>query len=214
MNLQALSRFQRGGTVVGFIAGLLVGLGIALVVAVYVTKVPVPLLDRGVQRPNTSEAVEAERNRNWNPNANLSTRPVTPGAPGAPGAPVDTASPPAGGGTVQPTPATGDDPIGQLIEQRASTGGSGVATVEAPPLVDPFVYFVQAGAFRNAEEAEAQRARLAMMGFEAGVTEREQAGRPVFRVRLGPFDRRVDAELMEQRVKGQGVETALVRVQR
>lgn len=192
---------------VGFIAGLLVGLGIALVVAVYVTKVPVPLLDRGVQRPNTSEAVEAERNRNWNPNANLSSRPATPAAA------AGTATPPAAG-TGQPTPATGDDPIGQLIQQRASTGGSGVATVEAPPLADPFVYFVQAGAFRNAEEAEAQRARLAMMGFEAGVTEREQAGRPVFRVRLGPFERRVDAELMEQRVQGQGVETALVRVQR
>jgi cell division protein FtsN len=89
-----------------------------------------------------------------------------------------------------------------------------VATVEAPTLVDPFVYYVQAGAFRNAEEAEAQRARLAIMGFEAGVTEREQAGRPVFRVRTGPFERRVDAELMEQRMQGQGVETALVRVQR
>jgi cell division protein FtsN len=207
MNLQALSRFQRGGTVVGFIAGVLVGLGIALVVAVYVTKVPVPLLDRGVQRPNTSEAVEAERNRNWNPNANLSTRPASPGAPTEP------ASSPAGG-AVPSTPATRDDPIGQLIEQRASTGGSGVATVEAPTLVDPFVYYVQAGAFRNAEEAEAQRARLAIMGFEAGVTEREQAGRPVFRVRTGPFERRVDAELMEQRMQGQGVETALVRVQR
>ncbi len=207
MNLQALSRCQRGGTVVGFIAGLLVGLGIALVVAVYVTKVPVPLLDRGVQRPNTSEAVEAERNRNWNPNANLSTRPITPGDP------AESAVTP-GGGTAQPAPSTRDDPIGQLIEQKASTGGSAVATVEAPPLVDPFIYFVQAGAFRNAEEAEAQRARLAMMGFEAGVTEREQAGRPVFRVRIGPFDRRVDAELMEQRVQGQGVETALVRVQR
>lgn len=192
---------------VGFIAGLLVGLGIALVVAVYVTKVPVPLLDRGVQRPNTSEAVEAERNRNWNPNANLSTRPITPGDP------AESAVTP-GGGTAQPAPSTRDDPIGQLIEQKASTGGSAVTTVEAPPLVDPFIYFVQAGAFRNAEEAEAQRARLAMMGFEAGVTEREQAGRPVFRVRIGPFDRRVDAELMEQRVQGQGVETALVRVQR
>lgn len=189
----------------GFIAGLLVGLAVALVVAVYVTKVPVPLLDRGVQRPPTSEAVEAERNRDWNPNANLSTRPAAPGA--AP-APAPGAEAPAG------TDPARNDPIGQLIEQRASTGPSGVAAVEAPTLVDPFVYFVQAGAFRNANEAEAQRARLAMAGFEASVSEREQAGIPVFRVRMGPFDRRVDAELMEQRVQGQGIETALVRVQR
>ncbi len=202
---------QRGGTVLGFIAGLLVGLAVALVVAVYVTKVPVPLVDRGVQRPPNSDAVEAERNRDWNPNAPLSTRPTAPASAPAP-APAG-AEAPALPGTPLP-PAGGEDPIGQLIEQRASGSPGGVATVEAPPLVDPFIYFVQVGAFRNGDEAEAQRARLAMLGFEAAVSEREQAGRPVFRVRLGPFQRKIDAEVMEQRVQGQGFETALVRVQR
>ena len=40
---------HRGGTLLGFILGLLVGLGAALAVAVYVTKVPIPLVDRGLQ---------------------------------------------------------------------------------------------------------------------------------------------------------------------
>ncbi len=202
---------QQGGTLGGFIAGLLLGLGVALVVAVYVTKVPVPLMDRGVQRPTTSDAVEAERLRNWNPNAGISPAPTPPdgGTVAAPAAPA--ATPPNGAPSA---PAGTPDPLGQLIEQRASTGPSGVAAVEAPALVDPFIYYVQAGAFRSADEAEAQRARLAMLGFQAVVTEREQAGRPVFRVRLGPFDRRQDAEIMEQRVQGQSIETALVRVQR
>lgn len=34
---------------------------------------------------------------------------------------------------------------------------------------------------------------LAMMGWEARVSEREQNGRPVFRVRVGPFAKRDDA---------------------
>ena len=88
-----------------------------------------------------------------------------------------------------------------------------MATVEVP--ADPFNYFVQVGAFRGGPEAEAQRARLAMLGFDAKVTEREQAGKPVFRVRLGPFANKVEAEVMQEKLKGQGVgDTALVRVQR
>ena len=35
---------QRGGTILGFILGLLVGLGAAFAVAVYVSKIPVPFL--------------------------------------------------------------------------------------------------------------------------------------------------------------------------
>lgn len=208
MNRHAPPPGQQGGTLLGFVFGLLVGLGVALAVAVYVTKVPVPLVDRGVQRPVTPEAIEAERLRNWNPNANLSTRPAAPPGAGEPAAPPPSAA-------VAPSTApAADDPIGQLIEQRINTAPTEVVTVEAPPLVDPFIYFVQVGAFQNTAEAEAQRARLAMLGFEANVTEREQAGRPIFRVRMGPFDRRLDAELMEQRVLGHGIETALVRVQR
>jgi cell division protein FtsN len=79
---------------------------------------------------------------------------------------------------------------------------------------DPFFYFVQAGAFRTPEDAEAQRAKLSLMGVEAKVTEREQSGRQVFRVRVGPFDKKEDADRSKERLEAGGVETALVRVQR
>lgn len=42
-----MKKKQTGGTIIGFIFGVLVGLGAALVVAVYVTKVPVPFLNKG-----------------------------------------------------------------------------------------------------------------------------------------------------------------------
>jgi cell division protein FtsN len=79
---------------------------------------------------------------------------------------------------------------------------------------DPFMYFVQAGAFRTTDDAEAQRAKLSLMGVEARVTEREQAGRTVYRVRAGPFNKKDDADRLKERLDGGGLESALVRVQR
>jgi cell division protein FtsN len=46
------------------------------------------------------------------------------------------------------------------------------------------------------------------------LTEREQAGRTVYRVRVGPFDKKDDAEAAKTKLTDSGVESALVRVQR
>jgi cell division protein FtsN len=105
------------------------------------------------------------------------------------------------------------DPIGDLARARAGSNGTQTAAA-APSASDPFMYFVQAGAFRSSEDAEAQRAKLSLMGVEARVTEREQAGRTVFRVRAGPFNRKEDADRLKERLDGNGLESALVRVQR
>ena len=47
---------QRGGTLLGLVIGALLGLGIALTVAVYVTKVPVPFMEKNASRPLASDA--------------------------------------------------------------------------------------------------------------------------------------------------------------
>ncbi len=83
-----------------------------------------------------------------------------------------------------------------------------------PAGADPFTYFVQVGAYRTAEDAEAQRAKLQLSGIETKITEREQSGRTVFRVRAGPFERKDDADKMKERLDATGLESALVRVQR
>ena len=62
---------QRGGTILGFILGLVVGLAVAFGVAVYVSKVPVPFLDKAGLRGAGQDAVEAEKNKNWDPNSPL-----------------------------------------------------------------------------------------------------------------------------------------------
>jgi cell division protein FtsN len=201
---------QLGGTLLGLIVGLVVGLGVALAVALYITKAPVPFVDRGVQRPNTSDAVEAERTKDWNPNQTLSRTPPTVDS-------TDTSSTPSiipPGGTSLP-PAGSTDSIGQLIQQRAiANSPTMVAPVDVTTPPDPFIYYVQVGAYRNPEEANAQRARMAMSGFETEVSEREQGGRLVYRVRMGPYETRAEAESIEQQLRTQGVDTALVRVQR
>ena len=53
-----------------------------------------------------------------------------------------------------------------------------------------------------------------LMGIEAKVTEREQSGRQVFRVRVGPFERKEEADRQKEKLESGGFETALVRVQR
>lgn len=209
-----MKKQQRGGTVVGFILGVIVGLGGALAVAVYVTKVPVPFLNKNGTRAPDQDVAEAKRNKDWDPNAPLygknPARPVTlapEAAPAAtPEAPTAAApAPRAAPGNPEALPPSAD-PLGDLARAKSKA---------APAAgVDPFEYFVQAGAFRTQQDADAQRAKLAMLGWEARVSERETNGRVVFRVRIGPFSKRDDAESLKDKLDGAGVESALVRVQR
>jgi cell division protein FtsN len=185
---------QRGGTILGFIIGVVVGLGIALAVAVYVTKVPVPFINKGQSRSAEQDAAEAKKNKDWNPNAPLAGKSAAKPAPAAaPEAPA-----PAAKGELKP--AVSADPLGDLAKAKAGN--------------EPFVYFVQAGAFRTPEDAESQRAKLSLSGVEAKVQEREQSGRMVYRVRVGPLDRREDADKVKSKLDASGYETVLVRAQR
>ena len=52
---------QQGGTLLGFIIGVVVGLAAALAVAVYVTKVPVPFMNKGQSRSAEQDAAEAKK---------------------------------------------------------------------------------------------------------------------------------------------------------
>ena len=244
-----MRRHQRGGTILGLILGLLIGVGAALAVAVYVTNVPVPFVNKGNVRGEAKDKAEAERNQNWDPNSPLygknPARNPAPTAPAAQGVvvpeppktvtentkpPADTKPPksevvlpdsktttadgkPADKPVDKPAdktqvakldPKAGQtvDPLGDLAKSRGADGSDG------------FQYFVQAGAFRTQSDGDAQRAKLAMMGWEARVTEREVNGRTVYRVRVGPFNKRDDADGLKGKLDGAGVDAQIVRVQR
>ena len=204
---------QRGGTLLGFVLGLVIGLIIALGVAMYVTKVPTPFSNKNQSRSADQDAVEAQKNKDWNPNAAIQSKPATPEAP-------------AGGAATYPgtsAPAVTADPLADMAKKQtpsaASSAPAPTAATSAPSAPsaatnDPFTYFVQAGAFKSANDADAQKAKLSMMGIEAKVSEREQAGRAIFRVRSGPFDDKEQAEKIKARLDANGMDAALVRVQR
>ena len=210
---------QRGGTLLGLIIGALIGLGAALAVAVYITKVPVPFMNKTQPRNPDSDAAEARKNKDWNPNAPLAGKApvkapsasgdVTPEPAGAASTPLIVPDPVAAKPVPAPAvaqpakPAPSADPLGDLAKARSESSGA-----------DPFNYFIQAGAFRTPEDAEQQRARLLLLGVQAKVSEREQAGRTVYRVRVGPFDKKDDADRAKARLDNNSIETALVRVQR
>jgi len=219
---------QRGGTLFGFILGALAGLGVALALAVYITKVPMPFMTKTPSRTADDAGAEAKKNRDWDPNAALSGKPAVKEAPAV----VDpTAAPQV---PVTPgTPAPSADPVGDLAKAKTDTPAkpaAPVATAAAPaapsstsspaatPVTaaagDPFNYFVQAGAFRTPEDAEQQRIKLSLMGLPARVSEREQSGRIVYRVRLGPFEKKDDADKVKVRLDTGGLEATLVRVQK
>ena len=223
---------QRGGFAVGLIIGLLIGLALALAVALYVTKVPAPFVNKVPQRTAGQDAAEAEKNKNWDPNTPLyGKNPVKPltGASGvvAPEvAPATTAQAsastrsaaiaPAARASASPSmrdPAAilGERPAAPVSTAATAKSLPGLSTAAGP---DPFTYFVQAGAYARSEDAEQQRARLALLGLESKLTEREQSGRTVYRVRLGPYEKKDDADAAKEKLAGAGVEAALVRVQR
>ncbi len=239
---------QGGGFVLGLIVGLLVGLALALGVALYVTKVPIPFVNKVPQRSGDRDAEERERNRNWDPNSPLyGGNPAKPAAPATNPAtnPVTTgggsvSTPDAAGGDATTPPATATAPSPAASRAPAAAAGSASArpnsardpaailadrptavppapadtALSTKPRDDPFTYFVQAGAYGRPEDAEQQRAKLAMLGIESRVTEREQAGRTVYRVRMGPFERRELADSAKERLESAAIEAQLVRVQK
>ncbi len=76
---------QRGGTLLGLVVGSLVGLGVALAVAVYITKMPVPFTNKTLAHSPSSDAAETMKNKNWDPNAPLAGKNPARPAPSASG---------------------------------------------------------------------------------------------------------------------------------
>ena len=188
-----------------------VATSIALGVALYVAKVPVPFLDKVPQRTAEQDLAEQEKNKNWQPNAPLAGKnPARPVAvPAAPASQADESASAAA--------PTARDPAsilaGGAAPATASAAASTAAQASKPGEVG-FTYFVQTGAYSSVEDAEAQRGKLALLGYSARIIEREQAGRTVHRVRLGPFEEKAEADDIKEKVFAAGFEAALVRAPR
>lgn len=228
---------QRGGLILGLILGIVAGLGIALSVYFYVSnKVPAPQMNKAQTRSPNQDDAEAEKNKNWDPNSPLygknpmkplqPTSEVEPVKGGAASSPTQQSMVPQSTAANEPNairiPSASPIPKPDVTQIEHKLGGTTDAmgdlikskSKSAAAPTDSFSYFVQLGAFRTQEDAESQRAKLALSGVETKVTEREQSGRAVYRVRMGPYNTKEEAERMKDKVSSAGLETNLVRVQR
>jgi len=214
---------QHGGTLLGLTLGLLLGLSVALAVAVYVTRSELPFVDRGLTGDATEQA-SGQATSDWNPNASVVQNVPPAGQPEVSAAPPPAA--PASDALV--APAVGSDPLGDLAKQKLATASAPVVTLpptnavgaglsEQAPAVRGerpanVVFFVQIGAFAVADDAEAQRARVAMMGIDARVSTTLRDERTLYRVRSGPYRTRTDADAVRNQLEQQRIEGAVVSV--
>src|SRR5436309_15057999 len=74
-------------------------------------------------------------------------------------------------------------------------------------------YFIQAGSFQNPAEADNQKARLAILGYDSSV---EPANLPDkgtwYRVRLGPYKKVDELNRVRQALAQNGIEASLIKV--
>jgi cell division protein FtsN len=75
------------------------------------------------------------------------------------------------------------------------------------------VYFVQTGSFQNATDADKQKARLALLGFESSVAPATLPDKGTwYRVRMGPYVKLEEIDRVRQAVKQNGIEASLVKI--
>ena len=180
-----LKHRQRGRTVLGFVLGLVVGLGVAVAVALYITNAPVPFVNK--VRPASENINPGAGGQLPDPNKQLQ---VTPRGPDTTAVPpkLDAATDPK---AAPPPPEKG-------------------VTAALPD--DGSRYLLQAGAFRSPDDADAMRARLALLGYDAKIFPRDQDGQTLYRVRLGPYGNIEDVNRMRKTMAENGIDVQLIKV--
>lgn len=223
---------QQGSTLVGIIIGLVIGLVIAVIVALVITKGQSPFTERAARAkpaesagkiadPNKPMYGNRESARSANRDFERDQQRQAPAADAAPAA------------TPAPAPAPAADPL-QAVVDRIQNGPAHKAATPAAPVPlntaappaqsaapapsaageEKWVYYLQAGAYRETSDAEAVRAKLALLGFEASVTDRTTDSGVLHRVRVGPFTQVEAMNKVRGKLSENGVDVAVVRNQK
>ncbi len=106
------------------------------------------------------------------------------------------------------------------VEEPSATEGFEQAQKPPPiPTISPKNvsedYFLQAGSFKQAEDAEDLKARLALLGMVASIQSIDLADKGRwYRVRMGPFKAMSRVNEVSTSLKQNGIETHFIKVQR
>ena len=181
-------RRSQGGFLLGMFVGVVLGLAVALGIAFYLNKSPVPFQ---MAKPTKSDK-------------DAGKPPVIAGLPSS--------SAPAIGAADKPkfdfySILPKEEPVSEkeLRERARAPRGQQEASKD--------VYFIQAGSFQNPADADNQKARLAILGYESSV---EPANLPDkgtwYRVRLGPYSKVDEINRVRQALAQNGIEASLVKI--
>jgi cell division protein FtsN len=174
---------------VGMFVGLVAGLAVSLAIAFYLNKTPVPFL--------TAKAKTSDTALTGKP-------PAIAGMPQGAVAAVPAEKPRFDFYKILPGQ---DEPVSEKELRERMRGARGQQ--EGPK----DVYFIQAGSFQNPADADNQKARLAILGFESSV---EPANLPDkgtwYRVRLGPYNKLDEINRIRQALAQSNIDASLVKV--
>ena len=211
-------RAMAGGTLAGFLIGLLCGLTIAVVAAVFVTRSPVPFVNKTAHAPDrVVEPLPGAEVPDPNKPLYSKNRPAIAGQPpGAVPAPAQPAEPERGsilerlfGRSGEPAPVTPSTSAPEPAKGSARAPDPSAGAAKAPEASGG--YLLQAGAFRSRSDADAMRGRLALVGFEAQVVTAEVNGQTMHRVRVGPYAQLDEVNKVRSRLAENGIEASVVR---
>jgi cell division protein FtsN len=181
------SRGGGGSLLIGILIGLVLGLGIALAVAWYINKMPSPFTGERKTPPAKSDTAKSEK-----------------------------AVPPNG---KEKTAKAAEKPrfdfykILPGAEEPATDQQMKDAQKKAVATVSKEKFFLQAGAFQNAPDADNLKARLALIGVEAVIQTTAVPEKGTWhRVRVGPYTSVEELNRVRDTLKQNGVETALIKV--
>ncbi len=191
-------------SIYGFLTGLVTGLAIAVAIALYLTNSPVPFVNK------VQHATESVTPEPGDPNRPLFSPqiPSGPGTDAAGGHPADSAAvppPPAGA----PRSLAGAPPPAAPAAPAASAAAGKPADAGADAGAR---LMLQVGAFKNADDADVLRARIALLGLDAKVSATDVDGTPLFRVRLGPYGQLDDLNGIRRTLSENGMEPQIVHV--
>ena len=183
----ASRKHSSGGFLLGMFVGVIIGLAVALTVAFYLNKTPIPFL--------TAKPRAAEKD----------------GKPPIAGLPAASVA----------TPAPAEKPkfdfykilpgSEEQVSEKELRDRMKAARSQQDAAKD--VYFIQAGSFQNPADADNQKARLAILGFESSV---EPANLPDkgtwYRVRMGPYNKLEEINKIRQALATSGIDASLVKI--
>jgi len=183
-------RRSGGSFLLGMFLGIILGLGIALGVAFYLNKTPLPFL--GKSRP-AGEGKEAPMQQQ---------KPVA-GMPqgGAKGAERD--KPRFDFYKILPG---AEEPVTEKELKDAAKAG------KSQPEAAKSVYFIQAGSFQSPADADNQKAKIAILGFESSVDPTPLPDKGTwYRVRMGPYASLEDLNRVRRVLSQNGIDSSMVK---